>query len=87
MHESEATGWVSALLRAEEAPAMPSDVESAIVAALREEVAHRAGGALAAEAKQAFDEVEQRSSTGTFGVNPPSHYDKPGLGLREVTSN
>ncbi|CAI9403834.1 MULTISPECIES: hypothetical protein [Aestuariimicrobium] len=76
--------WVGEVLGAEPTPAMPDEVQARIVAALRDEVAHRNAGELAAEAKQAFDEVDRRSSLGSFSPNPPSHYDKPGLGMREL---
>lgn len=77
--------WVREVLHEEPDLTMPPDVTARITAALRAEVEHRNAGDLAAEAKRAFDEVERRSSLGSFGVNPPSHYDKPGLGMREAT--
>ncbi|MGJ6981619.1 hypothetical protein ACSDQ9_14010 [Aestuariimicrobium soli] len=79
--------WVSEVLREEPDLTMPPDVTARITAALRSEVAHRNAGELAAEAKQAFDEVERRSSLGSFGTNPPAHYDKPGLGIRETQAH
>ena len=78
--------WVSEVLREEPDPTIPPDVTARITDALRAEVEHRAAGDLAADAKQAFDEVERRSSLGSFGTNAPAHYDRSGLGMRETTA-
>lgn len=77
--------WVGEVLEREPDLIMPASVQAQITAALRAAVQHRSAGDLAAESKQAFDEVERRSTTGSFGANPPAHYDKPGLGMREAS--
>lgn len=73
------TGWVSELLASQNSPQAPDDVVDAVLAAIsdEQEVREAAGRAKG----DPFGELLNRTSTGTFGANVPSHYTKKGLGI------
>lgn len=72
--------WVSELLASPSPPSAPDDVVDSVLAAIRREQATREEAGRAKH--DPLDELLGRTSTGTFGANAPSHYDKEGLGLR-----
>lgn len=71
--------WVSELLASQDPPAAPDDVVDSVLAAIRREQATREQAGRAK--RDPLDELLGRTSTGTFGANAPSHYDKKGLGM------
>ncbi|WP_203567530.1 hypothetical protein [Aestuariimicrobium ganziense] len=82
---SEDTDWVGSLLAGQSTPPpIPEAVAARIEAALHDEVARRQYGLAAEEARRALEELQRRSSAGSFG-NAPTHLDKSGLGLSDTT--
>ncbi|GAA1390673.1 hypothetical protein [Luteococcus peritonei] len=74
--------WLGELLAADPAPAMPPAVADRILEALATEQRRRSADDFQPDAAPAeLVELDERTSLGTFGPNPPSTYSPPALGL------
>ncbi|AXE37350.1 hypothetical protein [Acidipropionibacterium virtanenii] len=74
------TGWVSELLASQPSPSAPDDVVESVLGAIADEQEVREA-ATRAKGRDPLGELLNRTSTGTFGANVPSHYTRKGLGI------
>lgn len=75
--------WVADAIAQAPELVVPPAVAARLDAVLAAEHQRRSDGITVRETAAAFDELGKQSDLGRFGPNPPSHYDRHGLGLSE----